>query len=62
MDFTNNKQMFFEVTVLCAVLYNAVSKPRSFDTPLRRVLHYDGIIFFGVSGFSGSQFFSFIVV
>ena len=42
-------QMGFEILVLGLVLWNAIDRPRSLNTPLRRVLHYDGIAFFGVS-------------
>ncbi|PAV19001.1 hypothetical protein PNOK_0584500 [Pyrrhoderma noxium] len=39
--------MCFEVMVLAFVIVNAVSQPRSRETPLRKILLRDGILFFG---------------
>jgi hypothetical protein len=42
----------FEITVILFTVFNALSLPRDHRTPLRRILYYDGVVFFVVIALS----------
>ncbi|KAK0201055.1 hypothetical protein DFS33DRAFT_1456261 [Desarmillaria ectypa] len=43
---SNEPYVFFEVVALSAMVYNALSRPRSSHTDVSRILYRDGIIYF----------------
>lgn len=42
-------QLAFDILLVALIIYGSLSNPRSLDTPLRRILYRDGILFFLVS-------------